>query len=321
MWISSLRDFARITKNQGLRQALSLTKDHAVRRSKNYVLRDGPTSKYSKSILGPKLHQQLYAYPDLGYWPQITQPRTFNEKILHRKLYTKNDDFRLSEDKKSVRRFVKEEVGDEYLPKLYHVTDNPESIPFDELPQNYVIKPTVGSGDVVIVDKNEIDIDRLKEKCHELLSVEPSKYTLSGQYWYENYVPELIIEESLLNDDGHAPFDYKFYVFNGTVEFMHVDMFRFNDHSRRFFNRNWKPQKFRKGNIPLGPVIETPNNYDEMLDIAESLGEGFDFIRVDLYNINDGRIVFGELTPVPGGGRSPFTPREYDFKFGELWDI
>jgi len=36
-----------------------------------------------------------------------------------------------------------------------------------------------------------------------------------------------------------------------------------------------------------------------MVDIAETLCEVFDFIRVDLYELNEERVVFGEMTVGP----------------------
>lgn len=54
-----------------------------------------------------------------------------------------------------------------------------------------------------------------------------------------------------------------------------------------------------------------------MLEIAETLAEDLDYVRVDLYCVNDSRIVFGELTLAPG--RRPFEPRDYDWKFGAYW--
>lgn len=66
-----------------------------------------------------------------------------------------------------------------------------------------------------------------------------------------------------------------------------------------------------------GP-IKRPENYDEMIKVAEKLSAGFDFIRVDLYNV-DGKIYFGELTCYPAGGLAAFVPRKWDFIFGEKW--
>ena len=55
-----------------------------------------------------------------------------------------------------------------------------------------------------------------------------------------------------------------------------------------------------------------------MVRVAESLAQGIDFIRVDLYSVG-GRIYFGELTCYPGGGNIRFSPRKYDFLLGEKW--
>ncbi|MDQ1217799.1 ATP-grasp fold amidoligase family protein [Microbacterium arborescens] len=57
-----------------------------------------------------------------------------------------------------------------------------------------------------------------------------------------------------------------------------------------------------------------------MISIAERLGEGTDFVRVDLYDV-DGRVVFGELTSFPAGGDSPFEPESYNTEFGRPWTV
>ena len=55
-----------------------------------------------------------------------------------------------------------------------------------------------------------------------------------------------------------------------------------------------------------------------MIEVAERLGAGFDFVRVDLYDLPDGPR-FGELTFTPGAGLDPFHPPEYDQRLGDLW--
>ena len=60
-------------------------------------------------------------------------------------------------DKYEVRKYVEERIGPEILPKLYYVTINPSDIPFEELPDKFVIKPTHGSGWVrIVTDKSAI---------------------------------------------------------------------------------------------------------------------------------------------------------------------
>ncbi len=55
-----------------------------------------------------------------------------------------------------------------------------------------------------------------------------------------------------------------------------------------------------------------------MISVAEILGAGLDYIRVDLYDIG-GRVVFGELTPYPEAAYGRFDPEDLDRSFGDLW--
>ena len=61
-----------------------------------------------------------------------------------------------------------------------------------------------------------------------------------------------------------------------------------------------------------------PAGYDRMLEIAAALGKEFDFVRVDLYDV-DGHVYFGELTHYPGGGLVRIRPRAFDRALGDLW--
>jgi hypothetical protein len=55
-----------------------------------------------------------------------------------------------------------------------------------------------------------------------------------------------------------------------------------------------------------------------MRDLAERLAAGFDFIRVDLFNLPTG-IVVGELTNYPAAGLLVFDRPEWDRTLGDLW--
>ena len=56
-----------------------------------------------------------------------------------------------------------------------------------------------------------------------------------------------------------------------------------------------------------------------MVEIAETLAEGFPHVRVDLYNVN-GNIYFAEMTFISGGGYSKWEPDSFDFLLGEQFD-
>lgn len=67
-------------------------------------------------------------------------------------------------------------------------------------------------------------------------------------------------------------------------------------------------------------VIQKPDNFARMCDIAEKLAEQFPEVRVDLYNIN-GKIYFGEMTFFDGSGYMRYNPDEFDYMMGECFKI
>ena len=92
----------------------------------------------------------------LGYWINVKQPKTFNEKILNRKIFGDiNYQIPLIADKWKCRSYIKQ-AGFEYiLNELYYITDNPNNIPFDILPNKFVIKANYGSNrNIIVTDKN-----------------------------------------------------------------------------------------------------------------------------------------------------------------------
>jgi hypothetical protein len=63
-----------------------------------------------------------------------------------------------------------------------------------------------------------------------------------------------------------------------------------------------------------------PEALAEFVSVAEELGRGVDFVRVDLYDLA-GRVVFGELTNYPAAGVDDFRPATFDEELGTRWDI
>jgi hypothetical protein len=55
-----------------------------------------------------------------------------------------------------------------------------------------------------------------------------------------------------------------------------------------------------------------------MIAVSEALSAGFDFVRVDLFNVK-GRVVAGELTFTPVIGQLDFRPKSWDSHLGKLW--
>ena len=132
---------------------------------------------------------------------------------------------------------------------------------------------------------------------------------------YKLIRPRIMCDAFLAPADGQLE-EYKLFCFKGKVGFIQhnkqIDGARYDN----IFDPNWNilPVKYGYNGFEGDAV---PHNGAELIQIAEKLAAPFDFVRVDLYNV-DGRIVFSELTFHSGGGLIPFYPAEYDRKFGEL---
>jgi hypothetical protein len=70
-------------------------------------------------------------------------------------------------------------------------------------------------------------------------------------------------------------------------------------------------------NVPphTGPY-ERPPQTDLMMELAEKLGQGFPFVRVDFF-LCKGRVYFAETTFYPTGGFGIIAPREWDESLAE----
>lgn len=254
-----------------------------------------------------------------GYMPDLKKPKTFNEKINWRKLYDQNKIFKIFADKVAVRKYVKDKIGNEILIKVLQVTDKPESINYVNLPKSFVIKASHGSGwNKIIMNKDMVNRKDVSDYFKPILK---SDYYRFGREWcYKNITPRLIIEELLIDKNDNLPLDYKFFCFNGIIKFLQVDFNRFTNHTRNLYDSNLNIIKCQLHFPFYAARINPPKNFDQLKSVASRLSKGLDFMRVDLYSVNN-KVYFGELTCYPGCGFEKFKPAIYDSIFGKYWKI
>ncbi|KRE95815.1 hypothetical protein ASG76_07695 [Nocardioides sp. Soil774] len=242
-------------------------------------------------------------------------------------------------DKVAVREHVAALAGPGVLPQALAVLDDPTALADVRLPEAYVVKPSHGSGVAVIVSPTAPADARLPPPEHgwvyshvrpehapveHLVAMGDVWLTkLYGQgpnrEWAYGHVPRrVVVEEFLGGADGDVPDDYKFFVFHGTCRYVQVDRGRFRARTQDFFTADWTHVPLSGGHPWATPPLARPERLDEMVDLAQRLGQDTDFVRVDLYDL-PGRIVFGELSSFPAGGDSPFEPESYDAEFGSHW--
>lgn len=273
-------------------------------------------------VLPEKQAIQLIYFRRFRSLPNLTHPRTFNEKIAWRKLYQRDPRLTLFSDKVAVKIEVEKLIGaDHIIPNLW-VGAKAEDIPFDCLEPPYVIKVNHGSQSNIFIRSRE-DVDQQMIVAHFREKMAEAHGYEAREWAYDNIPRKILIEPMIKTVSGEPPDDYKFLVYGGRARFIQVDRSRFAEHKETYFDTEWNKLPVSDGNPPLPQIdgdVPKPANLAEMMSIAEKIGAQFDFARVDLYNVSS-HVLFGEVTFYPAAGTNPFNPPEWDLKFGEPWHI
>lgn len=272
-----------------------------------------------ESFFGYPLEKKKF-FKATGYKLDLDNPVSFNQKIVWNKLYDRSQKRTLVADKYRVREYLESELGSEEAGKIgipiLHVSDDPNTIPFDQLPEEYIIKFNHESGSNLIVKEGErVNREIIKLQCKKRMARD---YGLRKREWaYVNIKRKLIIEPLLRDVHGRLPDDYKFHMIHGKCAFIQVDQERYTSHSRTLYDPEWNilPASYQ---YRQGEKVKKPVQLNYMLDLASRLSRSFDYIRVDLYEI-DGKVYFGELTNYPESGHGSFEPVSFDFELGKKW--
>lgn len=276
-----------------------------------------------KIFMGPVIFSKIEMFLMLGYWPDLEHPRSFNEKIHYRKLFMPHPLAQLVADKWAVRQYVISKTNrEDILNDILFEGSEPEKIPFDTLPEKFVLKATHGSGwNIIVRDKGNINRDVIIAMCRKWLH---QKYSITSRNFsethYDQIVPRILIENYIEDSIYGIPLDYKFHCFNGETKMILLSSGRFADHRENYYDLSWNEFNFLWG-LPKGKGFPKPAKLDEMTFLAKQIASDFDFCRVDFYCPDDKRIIFGEITLAPASGLDRFFPKEWDFKMGSWWDL
>lgn len=244
------------------------------------------------------------------------RPRSFNERVLRKKLTDRNPLLVRTTDKLLVRNYVAQKIGARYLVPLLFATQNPRYIDFDRLPRSFIVKATHGSGWVMaVIDKEAADREEIVATAERWLRT--NYYQFNREWALKDVVPRVMLEELLL-DDGGAPTDYKFFVLGGKVRLIEVESGRFSDYRENYFDPNWRALGVRTRYRRADVSPPRPCELDEMRRIAETLGQDFEISRIDLYALR-GRVFFGEITHYPGQGMYRWHPADFDEALAATW--
>lgn len=276
--------------------------------------------QYMAARIFPKtMMDKIYTKILCGYFPDLKNPQTFNEKVQWLKLfyYTKDDRAANMADKVRVHHELKKANLGHILPKLLFVCDSVDEIPWRELPERFVIKCNHGCAyNIIYTDKANFDIKNAKRKLKKWMKEDFGLFNIEPHY---SKIQKKIFAEEYL---GESLIDYKFFCFNGEPRFLYVSEDLVHDSTAKmsYYDMDWNKIPLLRDDYENLDFIEKPDCFDELIQYSRELSREFPFVRVDFYVINE-KPVFSEMTFTPSAGMMPITPRHFDSDWGKLLDI
>lgn len=221
----------------------------------------------------------------------LNNPVRYTEKLQWYKLYYRDPLMAICSDKYKIREYIKSKGLEDILNEIYYVYNSPKDINFSKLPREFVLKKTNGGGGnniIICPDKSKINVEEVLKKISNWTEIESNG---GGREWvYYKTKPKIIAEKLIHADDL---IDYKFFCFNGIPYCLYVISGRELGEKVNLgiFDLEYNQLLYFRGDEnPMRNVPPKPDNFNEMVEIAEILSEDFPHVRVDLYNV-DGSII------------------------------
>lgn len=272
------------------------------------------------SFIPDKLYLKMYSRLRTGKTINFKDPKTFNDKINWIKIYDRRPIMTKLADKYLVREYIKEKLGKSYLIPLLWVGDDPVDIPFNKLPNQYVIKTNHASGtNIIVTDSTKLDKEKAILQLKSWLS--HNYYYPKREWAYKDIKRKIIIEEFIGNKDK-VPEDYKFFVLSGKVRLIQVDHDGNIRHTRSLYDPDWNKLDYTLVHEKSKKVMEKPKQLKQLIKMAELIGRDFTQVRVDFYIIQK-RIFFGEITFYHAAGFGRFIPDDgkWNEHYGEFINL
>jgi hypothetical protein len=249
----------------------------------------------------------------------LRHPRTFNEKVFWLMLHYRHPLLTQLADKYQMRSFIAERLGPECLVPLHGVWDDPADIDIARLPDTFVLKISNGFAmNIYCRDRARFDLDAARGTLAGWLR---RPHHANFREWaYRHSRSRIIAEELLVDPRCPSPADYKLMCLNGEPQFIEIHTGRHVDHRRDVVDLDWTPLPFtiNAHTFRVHDVIPPPpKNLDALIGCARRLAAGLPLLRVDLFSLEERRVLVGELTLYPAAGRTYFRPDSYDRYWGD----
>lgn len=260
-----------------------------------------------------------YCKKHFGDAADIDHPVKFYEKLNWYKLHGRNPLMQKCANKVTMHEYVTEKGYGEYLNEYYGVYTRAEDVNPDSLPDRFVLKASHGTHmQIIVKDKSAVNWKHARKLMKSWLNQD---IYWRGREWVYKDMSRHIVAEKYLEDESGELRDYKVFCFNGVPKFVQVDIGRFTKHIRNYYDIDWNlmPMTDYVGNDATLEIAR-PRSFGRMLEIATSLAEPFQFVRVDFYEVS-GKPYVGEMTFFHEGGSIVLIPDEWNTVVGDYWKL
>jgi hypothetical protein len=184
-------------------------------------------------LLSSKWHIELDHFMAHGRIPNLNHPKTFSEKIAFRKLY--NRDPRMSPliDKIVAKEKMAARFGQDFIIPTLATFESEKEIDFGALPYPCVVKANHGSGMNIFLKQKPLDEKKVRR---QLLSFLRHDHYKTSEEWAYSQIHKRLLVEPFIEGGEHGLVDYKFHTFGGRVFAIQVDVDRYTNHGRCFFD-------------------------------------------------------------------------------------
>lgn len=236
----------------------------------------------------------------------------FNDYIFNKKINSLNYDKGFFSKEESKRKVLKLDKSIKIIETLYTIYNLKDLNIIKQRSQDLIFKSNIGSQSNFILNKD--DEINFKVKLLVYLMLKRNHFLRTRENQYKGNINSIIVEPLVKGGLD----DFKVFCYKQSPKILQVDLGRFNNHSRNFYN-------FKDG-TPLDLTLTHQFNSNFTLDlrIIKSLedhcfllSKPFEFIRLDFYIINN-EIYFGEFTLNPGNGNESFGSIKQEFLFSNI---
>jgi hypothetical protein len=256
----------------------------------------------------------------LGYIPDPALPRTYNEKVLWRKLFDHDPRFAAFADKLASKAYARQRCPDLTIPQTLWVGERAEAIPEAALSGDVVVKANHGFDWNLFIANGRYDRRQLDTTVGGWLRTVHGRR--EGEWAYARVRPRVFVEERLPLGGGGGPTDLKIHACDG--EIVHgwaVDKINGRAVTLSASGDPIAPARAYAAAdqaLPAGDGLRA--RFAEASRFAATLSKDVDYARCD-FLVTGGSLYFGEITLYPAAGYDSWEDPAIARRLAQCWDL